>query len=183
MRILSRISGLVSAVVAARNPRRPARQARRPVAVESLEGRALLTGLAGVSVSYGTLQILAPKLSGNAAAVSIDPSNQFVKVSLNGQSEEFNPRITSITSVMYLGGLGGGDTFSDNTSLVSREYGRGSGNHFTGGTGMNYIYFMGAGNTYKTQGTACNVVFEYGGSDTIVNPSNAKMLVYSYGGL
>lgn len=180
MRFFSRISGLVSAVAAARKPRRPARQSRRPVAVESLEGRALLTGLAGVSVSYGTLQILAPKMSGNTAAVSIDPSNHFVKVSLNGQSEEFNPATTCITSVVYLGGRGGGDTFSDNTSLVSREFGFGSGNKFTGGTGMNYIYFMGGGNTYTTQGTACNVVFEFGGSDTIVNPSKAKMLIYRY---
>lgn len=181
MRFLSRIVGPVSAVIDARRPRGSVQRRRPSVAVETLEGRALLTGLAGVSVSYGTLEILAPKLSGNVAAVSIDPSNNFVKVTLNGQSEEFNPSVTTISSVMFLGGKGGGDTFTDDTRLATREYGYGSGNTFTGGTGLNYVYFLSAGNTYLTQNaSSVSDVFEYGGSDSIKNTTDSVVQIYSY---
>ena len=91
MRFLNRIIG--SGV---KNPCNPcARQRRRSalprgsrIEIESLESRNLLS-IGGVTLSYGELSIVAPLLSGNKAAVSIDPTNQDVKVSLNGQSEEF----------------------------------------------------------------------------------------------
>src|ERR1019366_1923688 len=138
-------------------------RAFRPT-VDQLETLALLSvvGIPGVSVSsMGTLGILAPAGSGhNSAVVSIDPANHDVKVTVNFgsgvQSVEFNPTVTHIYNVAYLGGTQGFDTFTDDTSLISREYGYGSGNNFTGGTNINYVWFLGttltAPNTYNTQG-------------------------------
>jgi hypothetical protein len=183
MRFLSRIMGSVPAASRARQERRSSGRRRSPIAVETLEGRALMSGIAGVSVAYGALTIHAPVLShGNTAQVSIDPSNQFVQVTFDNQTEEFNPSVTPIYNVVYIGGELGGDTFADDTSLASREYGYGAGNNFTGGTSLNYVYFLsGGGNTYNTQGAgSCSDVFEYGGSDTIKNSSGGVVQVYSY---
>jgi hypothetical protein len=155
-----------------------------------LEGRALLSGIAGVSVSpYGALLIEPPSNSGhNTAEVSIDPSNDFVKVSLNGKSEEFNPNVTHIYNVTYCGGTLGHDTFTDNTNLISCEIGYGTGDNFTGGTNLNYVYFdpyngVAGGNTYTAEGAkSCSDVFEIGGGepDRISNPDHAKIQFYVY---
>ena len=159
MSFLSRIMGLASEGPRTRRVRPAAGRRRSPIGLEMLEGRALLSGITGVSVTaYGTLTIQPPtKSGGNTAVVSIDPSNKFVKVALNGQSEEFNPALTSIYNVYYVGGTLGHDTFADNTSLISREVGYGTGNNFTGGTNLNYVYFdpyggVAGGNTYTAQG-------------------------------
>ncbi len=154
--------------------------------LETLEGRALMSGINGVSVTAGALLIQAPHNSGgNSAVVSIDPNNHDVKVTVNfgngSQTEEFNPTVTPIYNVLYNGGALGGDTFTDNTSLISREYGYGSGNNFTGGTSINYVWFCGTsgGNTYNAQGAASvSDVWEYGGTDTINNPDGGLVQVY-----
>lgn len=133
----------------------------------------------GVSLSYGNLLIQAPTGShGNVATVSIDSSNHDVKVSFNGQSEEFSPSV--VCNITYMGGRGGKDTFTNDTSLVSLDYGFGSGNNFTGGTGYNYVYFYGGSNTYNAQAGSFTDVFEIGGSDAINNPNRTHILAYLF---
>src|ERR1700678_1144165 len=124
MSFLSRIMRLVPAGSHARRERLFTGRRRSRIELETLPGRALLSGITGVSLSqYGALLIEAPTNSGhNTASVMIDPSNNYVKVSLNGQSEEFNPKVAPIYNVTYLGGELGHDTFADDTSIVSREY-------------------------------------------------------------
>jgi hypothetical protein len=153
--------------------------------LETLEGRELLSA---ISVSpVGTLTIVAPHNSGgNSAVVSIDPNNKDVEVTYNfgggTQSVEFNP--AGIHNVLYLGGALGGDTFTDNTNLISREYGYGTGNDFTGGTNINYVWFLnGTGNTYNAVGAdSVSDVWEWGGidSDTIDNLDGGTVQLYLY---
>ena len=132
----------------------------------------------GISLSYGNLAIQAPKASGNVAKVWIDSSTHNVDVSFNGQSESFTA--SSVSNITYKGGSGGGDTFTNSTSLMSYEYGFGSHNNFTGGSNFNYVYFYGTGNTYNAQKGSFTDMFEIGGSDTINNPTKAGMQIYVY---
>ena len=165
MRFLSRSRGWVHVASGARQEHRAAVRRRSQTAFETLETRSLMS-VPGVSLAFGNLSITAPTGShGNVAAVSIDPSNQDVMVSFNGQSEEFSP--SRVSSVTYVGGTGGGDTFTNNTSLVSLDFGFGQNNNFTGGTSSNYVFFFGSNNTYNEPAGSFNEVFEIGGSDTI----------------
>jgi hypothetical protein len=137
----------------------------RAIGLEPLEGREL-PSIPGVTLMFGNVAITATKASGNTAQVSIDPANHFVKVSLNGQSEEFSP--SSVLNVTYKGGSGGGDTFVDNTSLVSLAYGYGGNNKFTGGTSYNFVYFWGNSNTLTAPAVSISEVIEHGGKyDTV----------------
>ena len=114
LRFLNQLIGLVSTASRGRQQHCPASRGHARIELEMLEGRALMSGIPGVSLSYGSLTIQAPAgSSGNVAAVSIDSSNGRVKVSLNGQSEEF--RASAVGTITYVGGAGGGDTFVDDT--------------------------------------------------------------------
>ena len=146
MRFLSRSSGLVQSTSRAQEEHRSARRRRSPMALETLETRSLMS-VPGVSLSYGNLLIQAPSSSGNAAKVWIDPATRNVNVSVNGQSESFSA--SQVSNITYMGGSGGGDTFENDTNLVSLDYGFGAGNNFIGGTSYNFVYFYGAGNTYS----------------------------------
>ena len=117
MQFLTRIRASVQETFRTREQNRSARTRRSPSsALETLEDRSLLS-VPGVTVAYGNLTIQAPSGShGNVATVSIDPSNHDVKVWFNGQSEEFSP--SSVCNITYMGGSGGGDKFTNKTSLV-----------------------------------------------------------------
>ena len=105
MRFLRQSRGLVQVVSGARRVHRSANRRRSPMALETLETRSLMS-VPGVSLAFGNLTIAAPVGShGNVATVSIDPSNQDVMVSFNGQSEEFSA--SKVFSVTYVGGTGG----------------------------------------------------------------------------
>ena len=178
MHFLSRSTGLFQSTSGAREEYRSAGRRRLPMTLETLETRNLMS-VPGVSLSYGNLSILAPSgSSGNVAKVWIDSSTHNVDVSFNGQSESFTA--SSVSNITYEGGSGGGDTFTNDTSLVSLDYGFGSHNNFTGGTSYNYVYFYGTGNTYNAQKGSFTDVFEIGGSDTINNPTGAGMQIYVY---
>jgi hypothetical protein len=157
--------------------RRAAGRRNSSMVLETLEGRGLMS-VAGVALSYGNLSITAPLSSHNVAAVSIDPANHDVKVSVNGQSEEFSASL--VTSITYIGSYGGGDTFQDNTSLTSLAYAYGSGNTFTGGTGYNYFYFYYGNNSYTAQSGSFSDVYEIGGTETITNTSKARIQTFLY---
>jgi hypothetical protein len=141
-----------------------------------LERRELLS-IQGVTLQYGNLAITGTKSSGNTAQVWIDPATHNVAVSLNGQSEEF--AASKVFSVTYKSGSNGGDTFVNNTSMTTLDYGYGGGNHFTGGTGFNYVYLFGNKNVFTTQGGVSDV-WEHGGTgDSIVNPKGYSVTVYA----
>ena len=76
-----------------------------------------------------------------------------MNVSFNGQSESFSAG--QVANITYMGGTGGGDTFENDTNLVSLDYGFGAGNNFTGSTSYNFVYFFGAGNTLQRTGWEC----------------------------
>ena len=179
MRFLSRMMSLVSEGSHARPTRSAA--GRRPLRMElePLEGRALLSALAGVSVQYGNLAIQAPQASGNVAVITA-PAPNTVQLSLNGQCETFNTTQISITSITYLGGSGGGDTMVNDTDLPTVEYGFGSGNNFMGGTGFNYAFFFGGANTFDAQAGSVSDVFELSGGNTVSNPDGAVVQDYVY---
>jgi len=162
----------------ARQERRPTGRRRSRIELERLETRNLLS-IAGVTLQYGNLAIQAPNTAsnvpGNVAVVSIDSSNHNnVKVSLNGASEEFSP--SQVYNITYVGRQAGGDTFTDNTNLVSLDYGYGGNNNFTGGGSYNYVYFYGNNNTFTGVTGSYSVVFEDGGTgDTINDPGGLRV--------
>lgn len=130
-------------------------------------------------MAYGNLFIQAPTgSSGNVAKVSIDPTTQNVNVAFNGQTESFSA--SQVYNITYYGGSGGGDTFENDTNLVSLDYGFGAGNTFTGGSSYNYVYFFGGGNTFNATNGGYSDVLEIGGSDTVNSDSTADVAVYSY---
>ena len=122
---------------------------RSQIQLEPLESRNLLS-IAGVTLQFGNLAIKAPGAGGNMAKVWIDSATHNVAVSLNGKSEEFSA--ASVANITYTGGAKGGDTFTNNTSLTSLEYGYGGNNKFTGGTSYNFVYFFGNNNTFSAGG-------------------------------
>jgi hypothetical protein len=156
--------------------RRPATRRRSQVVLETLESRNLMS-VAGVALQYGALAITAPLASKNVTTVSIDPSNKDVKVTLNGNSEEFSPKL--VGTITYIGGSGGDDTFTNDTSLMTLSYAYGSGNDFTGGTGYNYVFFFGADNTYNAQSGSFSDVFEVEGKDTVNHANGATLQIYT----
>jgi hypothetical protein len=136
--------------------------------LEALEARDLKTvGVPGVSLANGMLSITGTQFSGNTAAVSIDPTNQMVKVTLNGASQEFAPSL--VAAVFYNGGYGGGDTFANSTNIMAIEYGWGGHNNFTGGSGDDYMFLWGDDNTVTDTGGVA-VAYTHGGrGDNIAN--------------
>ena len=139
---------------------------RSTLQIEVLEPRQATTGITGVSLNFGNLAIKAPLTSGNVAIISIDPANKYVQVSLNGQSEEFSP--SQVANITYTGGSGGGDTFTNNTNLVSLGYGYGGNNKFTGGSSYNFVYFFGNNNTFTGPAGSINDVYEGGGHGDVI---------------
>lgn len=179
MRFFHRVAGSGSEGSRDRHQRRSNGGRRSGIGCETLEGRALLSNIPGVSLMYGNLSITAPKSSGNVAEVSIDPSTHNVKVSLNGQSEEFSA--SQVYNITYVGGSGGGDTFTNDTNLVELAYGYGGHNDFTGGTSYNFVYLYGNDNTYDAQaGSLFSDVFEDGGTgDTVSDPPGSPVQTFA----
>lgn len=156
------------------------RQVRREVRLESLETRNLLSGgaagtvPAGISVQNGELCIVGTLHSGNVASVSIDKTTKNLLVTLNGSSVEFSQ--SQVSWVAYESGAGGHDTFTNDTSLYSLDYGYGGGNTFNGGTGMSEYLLYGNGNVVNNEG-GWEVVFTNGGNDTIAPDSGGLVII------
>jgi hypothetical protein len=174
MRFLHRILAFVPQTSRSAHKPRSSIGHRAPIGLEPLEGRTLLS-IPGVAFRFGNIAITATKAGGNVAQVSIDPSTHNVLVSFNGQSEEFNH--ASVYNVTYKGGSAGGDTFTNNTSLVSLDYGYGGNNKFTGGSSYNFVFFYGNTNSFSAPSGSINDVFEIGGTgDATQGPGT----IYTY---
>jgi hypothetical protein len=174
MRLLMSIVEFGSGLVQPQHQHRARRQVRRQSCLETLESRRLLTGLSGVTLAQGELIIHGPLQSGNTATVSIDSTNNDVKLTLNGSAEEFAPGL--VTWISYTGGSGGGDSFTNDTSLHSWDFGYGGGNTFTGGTGLDIFNLYGNDNVVDNQG-APEIVLTNGGSDTIAPDSGGLLVI------
>jgi hypothetical protein len=163
MRFSSLFSHSVSNAVRALEGGRSSCRRRPQVSLEVLEARELKTG--GVTLANGMLTITATKNSGNVAQVAIDKAhNNAVAVTLNGTTTEF--AASQVQALTYLGGAGGGDTFSNNTAIIGFENGWGGGNTFNGGSVEDIMSVCGNGNTIHA-GTGFQVVYTNGGHDTI----------------
>jgi hypothetical protein len=144
---------------------RKARSRRLAPSVDGLEHRALLTGGVGAaSLSNGVLTIVAPQTSGNTTSVSIDAPNNAVKVTVNGNVQEFS--VSQVTELFYVGGANGGDTYTNSTSILSGDLGYGGDNSFTGGTGADVMFFYGNGNSAIDTG-GLTLVYTNGGQDNV----------------
>jgi hypothetical protein len=178
MQFLNRLFGVDSIVSRPRREDRPHRRRAAQFSLETLEDRDLKSDIPGVSMQYGIIGISATQGSNNAASVSIDPSNQMVKVSLNGQSVEYNQ--SDVWSVNYNGSLGGSDTFTNDTSLTETAYGQGGNNNFTGGSSFNLVYLYGDNNSFDARGTY-SYVFAYNGpNDNIPAYNDVQVFASSY---
>jgi len=130
----------------------------------------------GVTFQFGNIQIVAPKTSGNAAEVRINPLTGNVRVGLNGQSEEFP--VAQVVNVTYQGGSGGGDTFINALSVPGVCYGLGGNNNIVGGMSYNFIYLYGNHNIYSAAGASNTVFFNGGQNNWVSNPAGSQLLAY-----
>jgi hypothetical protein len=134
-----------------------------------------------ITLANGQLKIIAPNQNGNT--VSVTPgANSTVRVYINGSVQEFPA--SEVATILYVGGSGGNDTFTDSLDLPVLEYGYGSGNSFESGLGtagheaFAYAFFQGGSNTYTAQSGSFSDVFQGGGSVAIVNPTGAPVQLY-----
>jgi hypothetical protein len=179
MQILNRLFGLDSNVSRPRREGGSRRRFQPQFSVEGLEDRDLKSNIPGVSLQYGYLSINATQASNNVASVSIDPSNQMVKVSLNGNSVEYNQ--SDVNTMCYTGSQGGGDTFTNDTSLTEVAYGYGGNNNFVGGTTYNIVFLYGDHNAYDDR-NAIGYTFTYGTNNTIPAYGNQQLFEYAGAG-
>src|SRR4051812_2254724 len=117
MQFLNRLFGLDSNVSRPRREGGSRRRFQPQFSVEGLEERDLKTG---ITLSYGVLGITATQPSGNTASVSIDPSNQMLKVTLNDETVEFNQ--SDVYTVNFQGSNGGFDKYTNDTTLSGNIY-------------------------------------------------------------
>ncbi len=138
------------------------RRSRFTPSFEGLETKLPPTG--GITLVGSMLSIVATQSTGNTASVAIDSTNGNVRATLDGVSQEF--AASQILAVYYQGGMGGGDTFANRTSILSIDYGFGGNNNITGGTGQDFVFVFGDGNTVHDSGGVA-VAYTHGGHDTI----------------
>jgi hypothetical protein len=178
MQFLNRLMGVDSMVSRSRREDRAPRRRAAQFSLETLEDRDLKSDIPGVTMQYGVIGITATQGSNNAASVAIDPSNQMVKVTLNGNSVEYNQ--SDVYTVNFAGSQGGSDTFTNDTSLTEMAWGYGGSNQFQGGSSWNLVYLYGDSNTYDARGGA-SYVFAYNGpNDKIPAYNNVQVFASNY---
>jgi len=158
---------------------RTRRGVRRMACLEILEPRNLLSAMSsfpapGLSVTNGELSIVGNLHSGNVASVSINPATLGVQATLNGVTTQFSPG--QVAWIAYVSGSNGGDTFTNNTSLTSVDYGLGGGNDFRAGSGLDEVILYGNGNVVDNHG-GFEIVLTNGGQDTIAPDSGGQMII------
>jgi hypothetical protein len=95
-----------------------------------------------------SLAITATKAGGNVATIAPDAANPgYIKVSLNGQSEDF--LANKVVTINYTGGMSGGDTFINNTNISDGVVAHGGHNTITGSEAISQTWLFGNDNTYN----------------------------------
>jgi hypothetical protein len=187
---LSRKFGVARADQGCRDAK--ARSRRLEAKVETLESRELLTG--GSVVQSGALVTVTPAPSGpNVAIVSyqVHGGATVLDVNLNGSDNYFS--LSQVGFVYYEGsGVGGAQTFENNTSLHTVAWGGsgtnlfesngGAADEFIGGSGSNTfdagsgfdVLIGGAGaNVFNESATGSGEIIEVGDQNTINTPPGA----------
>ena len=100
------------------------------------------------------LEITATKADHNTALVSNDQYGN-VQVALNGNLAVLPA--STVWTIVYSGGRGGKDTFTNTTSLSEVTVRNGGNNHFVGGTSWNLAYLWGNNNFFDSSGGASEV--------------------------
>jgi len=170
MQFFSRIFGSDAKVSRVRPGDRSPRRRRAQFSLETLEDRDLKSDIPGVSIQAGVLAITATQASQNTAVVSINPSNNMVNVSLNGNSEEINP--ADIWTISYNGSQWGGDNFTNSTSFTNSVDVYGGNNQVTGGSSFNSIALHGDGNSYSSGDGSWSFVYAYDGPNDWIDESH-----------
>jgi hypothetical protein len=179
MQFLSRFLGSAPKPTPVRNGDRSRRRSRAMIGVESLEGRELLSGdIAGVSFQSGTLAISGTQADHNTAQVAIDSADGMVKVTLNGQSAEYNP--SDVWTLTYTGAQGGWDSFTNDTDLTTSVILYGGNNTSLGGSVWNTVTLWGDNNTYDARHGASNVSIYNGNNNNIIAYDNVTVTNYNY---
>jgi hypothetical protein len=143
-----------------RFPDRPYRPESHLI-VESLEGRIVLTASIGFDASQGIVAIMGSE-AGDVASVSQQGKN--VVVSLSGvMAKTFK---ASSVKLVDFKGLGGDDSFTNNTSIRSRADGGSGRDTLRGGSGIDDL--RGSGDDDRLFGNLGNdVLYGGSGSDTL----------------
>jgi len=180
MQFFSRIFGSDAKVFRDRPGDHSPRRRRVQFSLETLEERDLKTAIIpGVDLTNGMLTITATQYSGNSANVSIDPSNQNLKVTFNGNSVEYNPGEVYWGQVNYKGGLGGYDTFTNDTNYSNIVTVFTGNNNVQGGIGFNSVTLWGDYNTYDSGGGDSYIFTINGYHDSIADHSNQSVNGYT----
>lgn len=166
--ILSRVFGANQKVTRARRADRSPLRRRARFTLETLEDRDLKSNIPGVQDVYGGIMIKATQADHNVASVSIDPANQNVKVTLNGDSVEFDSG--EIWTLSYTGSRGGWDSFTNDTSIPDVVSMQGGNNTMLGGSSWNYVNLYGDNNTFDARGGASDVFTFAGPNDHLTLP-------------
>lgn len=172
MRFLNSMFGSFPGGPRARHERRSSNRRRAPLALETLEGRSLLTvaaPAATVSLQFGNLAIHAA--SNTTTEVSIASGTLTLTASgAGGSSVTQTFDASSIYNITYTGGSAGGNTFINNTNLVSLDYAYGGNNHIVGGGSFNYVFFWGNNNSFSSTAGSVSDVFQNGGTGNDIDP-------------
>ncbi len=122
----------------------------------------------GISVFAGILYIGAPKPSGNTVVVEMS-GNGILKVTLNGQTQEFDRPAMGLWTIGYVGAAGGGDSFTNNTDLTETLQMHGGHNVVVGGGTWNMVNLHGDNNTYDAKNVP-SYVFSFEGPNDNITP-------------
>jgi hypothetical protein len=165
MQFFSRIFGSDAKVSRVRPGDRSPRRRRAQFSLETLEDRDLKSS---ISTANGVLAITATEPS--KAIVSIDQSNNMLKVSLNGNETEIDPG--DIWTISFDGSWGGGDNFTNLTSFTDAVAMYGGNNHVVGGSSFNSISFHGDYNSYSSLDGSWSFVYAYDGPNNQIDLSH-----------
>lgn len=167
MQFFSRVFGAASKTSRVRRADRSPRSRCSQIGVESLEGRDLMSNImSGVTNQGGVLEITATQAANNTASVSMVQSGN-MQVTLNGNTAVIPA--SGVWCVIYSGGQGGGDKFTNNTPLTEMAVGYGGNNQFVGGSSWNTVELFGNYNSYDAQG-APSEVYTYNGPNNQIVP-------------
>lgn len=120
------------------------------------------THAADISISRGIVTIHANAASFNLSQVStLDDGS--IHVMLNAEVVDFPAG--SVRKIVYIGGNGGNDSFTNNTNLPAVMHGYHGGNDFSSGTGFDFYFIYGDYN--HVDDSDHGIVVTHGGDDFI----------------
>lgn len=153
---------------------------KKPVGLEALEERALMSGASVTLLSTGLLNIVGASNQANNAVISA-PNANTVQVQLDGQTYSFNS--SSVTQINYTGGnrgdnvtdsvaTGGYIALGNGNNIVNSK---GTGQTIVAGNGKNFIQDFATNNTIVTGNGNDNI---YGGQGDTIAAGSGTDIIY-----